>query len=101
MVISRNQEGEKTVLVKLETVSGCRNRPIAFKGGKKELILATEEKFKDVLVMDGELYMQILDESWGDGVFVDLLDQNISDRSVLKAVEIKVHFYIQLYILYM
>ena len=28
---------------------------------------------------DGQVYLQILDESWGDGIFVDLLDQDISD----------------------
>ena len=40
--------------------------------------------------VDGQVYLQILDKSWGDGIFVDLLDQDIPDRSVLKAVEIKV-----------
>ncbi len=83
---------EKTVLVKLESLSqqGTRNRPVSFSGGKEELLCATKEKFSDILSKDGDIYLQMLDDSWSDGVFVDLQDQDISSRSVLKAVETKV-----------
>ncbi len=76
----------KTVLVKLKTDCGLRNRPVSFCGGKDELLDATKVRFDDLL--DGnDIYLQILDESWGDGVFVDLLDQDIPPRSIILAVE--------------
>ena len=85
---------EKTVLVQLQTASGSRNRPVSFNGGKKELLSATKAKFADVLFTDGELFLQIRDESWGEGTFVDLEDQDFPARSVLKAVEMTVSCFI-------
>ena len=82
-------EIEKTVLVRLQTSSGSRNRAITFRGGKKELLSATKVKFSDVIFKDSELYLQIKDDSWGDDVFVDLEDQEIPPKAVLIAVEIK------------
>ena len=79
---------EKTVLVKLETAAGDRNRPTSYSGGKDELLSATKDTFSDILTIDSEIYLQILDESWGQGIFVD--DQEVQTRSVIKAVEIKV-----------
>ena len=80
---------EKTVLLQLQTSSGSRNRPVSFIGGKKELLSATKAKFSDVLSKDGELFLQIRDESWGEDVFVDLMDEDIPERAMVKAVEIK------------
>ena len=78
------------VLVKVETASGMRNRPVTFLGGREELLIATKEKFNDILSEDGDVYLQILDQTWGDDVYVDLQDQDIPARSILKAVEKKV-----------
>ena len=80
---------EKTVLVRLQTLSGSRNRAVTFRGGKKELLCATKEKFSDVLFQESELYLQIKDDSWGDDVFLDLEDQEIPEKAVLIAAEIK------------
>lgn len=84
---------EKTVLVKIQTPTGYRNRPVRFTGGKEELLRATMVAFCDILTSNepNNVYLQILDETWGNGVFVDLLDQDIPPRSVLLAVE-KVSF---------
>ncbi len=78
------------VLVKVETASGMRNRPVTFLGEREELVIATKEKFNDILSEDGDVYIQILDQTWGDDVYVDLQDQDIPARSILKAVEKKV-----------
>ena len=80
---------EKTVLVRLQTVSGSRNRAVTFRGGKNELLCATKAKFSDVLFQDSELFLQIKDDSWGDDVFIDLEDQDIPPKAVLIAAEIK------------
>ena len=82
-------EVEKTVLVRLQTSSGSRNRPVTFRGGKKELACATKEKFSDVLLKDSELYFQMRDTSWGIDEFLDIQDQEIPQRAVLNAVETK------------
>ena len=91
--MSSEKTEEKTVLVKLQTSTGYRNRPVTFVGDKGKLIQATKVVFKDLLSNSAEsdhddIYLQILDESWGDGIFVDLLDQDIPSRSVLLAVEV-------------
>ena len=79
---------EKTVLVRLQTSSGSRNRPVTFRGGKKELSFATKQKFSDVLLKESDLYFQMRDTSWG--VDIDIQDQDpIPQRAVLNAVEIK------------
>ncbi len=67
---------EKTVLVQLQTATGNRNRPVTFTGDSLELITATKERFKDVL-QDGlgsDVYLQILDKSWGEEMFIDTRD---------------------------
>ena len=87
-------EGEKTmVLVRLETPSGERNRPVSFFGGKRELQAATLATFSDLLSGDANLYFQVQDQSWGDGVFVDLQEQAISPRSIVRAVDMKVSIF--------
>ena len=80
----------KTVLVKLQTSFGERNRPVSFDGDASELVYAVKEKFNDILSSNSDVYLQILDRSWGDEIFVDLLDQDIPERSIIKAVEKKV-----------
>ena len=82
-------DAEKTVLVRLQTSSGSRNRAVTFRGGKEELLCATKTKFGDVLGQDSELYLQIKDDNWGDDVFLDLEDQEIPQKAVLIAAEIK------------
>ena len=72
------------VLVRLQTLSGSRNRTVTFCGGKKELLFSTKAKFSDVHGQDNELYFQIKDDSWGDDVFLDLDDQEIPPKSSLK-----------------
>lgn len=73
---------EKTVLIKLQTLSqsGTRNRLVTFSGGKQDLFCATKNIFGDILSKNGEIFLQILDESWGDGVFVDLQEKEIPSR---------------------
>ena len=44
---------------------------ICFSRGKDELISAIKRKFADLL--SEEVYLQILDKSWGEGVFIDLI----------------------------
>ena len=79
-------ETEKCVLVGLETPSGVRNRAVHFTGQKQELLSAVRESFADLLSRstDAELILQIRDDSWGVDVFVDLLQQNVPNRAVLK-----------------
>lgn len=64
---------------------------VNFRGGKNEL-LATKAKFSDLLCGNGELYLQIKDDSgsWGLGdVYIDRYTQEIPPKSILNAVEIK------------
>ena len=74
--------------MQLQASFGSRNRPVSFISSKKKLLSATEAKFSDILSKDGELFLQIWDESWGKDVFVDLMDQDIPERATVKAVEI-------------
>ena len=72
----------KTVLIPLED----RNR-LTSSGSKEDLIKEIWMTFKDVLgetSKTSELVLQIKDELW-QGLFVDVMDQDIPDRSVLKA----------------
>lgn len=41
----------------------------------------------DILASDAELILQIRDDSWGADVFVDLIEQNVPDRAVIKVLE--------------
>ena len=72
------------VLVGLETPNGIRNRPLKFNGQKSALIARVRERFADILPSDVELVLQIRDDSWGTDVYVDLLDQPIPDRAVIR-----------------
>ena len=83
---------ERSVLVHFE----LHARPVSFTGGKDELIQAIRTAFSDVLAADDKVFLQIHDESWG--VFIDLLSQDIPERSVLKMIIEKVR-YIFLYVL--
>ena len=77
-------EVELCVLVGLETQNGVRNRPVKFAGGKDVLLAKIRERFSDILSVDAELVLQIRDDSWGADVYVDLLDQPIPDRAVIR-----------------
>ena len=79
-------ETEKCGLVDLETPSGVGNCTVHFTGQEQELLLAVRESFADLLSRstDAELILHIRDDSWGVDVFVDLLQQNVPDRAVLK-----------------
>ena len=49
-----------------------------------ELKVRVEQLFADVLGKQvGEFFLQLKDESWGE--WVDLIDQTIPDRAVLRA----------------
>ena len=80
---------EITVLVCLETENGSRNREVTFKGHKNELVQGIEKEFSDILCARGEqLIVQIRDETWGQGMFVDLIKQHIPNRAVIKAIQV-------------
>ena len=78
---------QKTALVSLDTVNGIRRRVVSFVGDKNGLLSAVLESFKDVLHSESNIFLQICDESWGENIFVELIDQEISDRSVINVVE--------------
>ena len=53
----------KTVLVSLDK----RNRPATFSGTKKNLLENIRVVFKDQLAREDDVYLQIKDDSWGEG----------------------------------
>ena len=55
-----------------------------FSGSNQQLCTAVRNAFADVLSPTDEIFLQIKDETWG-GMFIDLVDQDVPDRSVLKA----------------
>ena len=55
-----------TVLVKVETASGMRNRPRYFPRRERGVKYRYKRKFNDTLSKDGDVYLQILDQTWGD-----------------------------------
>lgn len=75
------------VLVRLETPNGSRNRAVQFSGKKEALVPAIKSCFSDILASDAELILQIRDDSWGADVFVDLIEQNVPDRAVIKVLQ--------------
>ena len=83
------EQREITVLVKFQTTSGTsRNRPVIFSGSKIDLVRQTRHTFSDIIVAeDSDIYFQLEDQTWGPGVLVDLLDQEVEDRSILIAFE--------------
>ena len=70
----------KTVLVCV----GERRRPVQFSGSNQQLCTAVRKAFTDVITPTDGVFLQIKDETWG-GMFIDLVDQDVPDRSVLKA----------------
>ena len=70
----------KTVLVCV----GERRRPVQFSGFNQQLCTAVRKAFSDVITPTDEVFLQVKDETWG-GMFIDLVDQDVPDRSVLKA----------------
>jgi len=55
-----------------------------FFGNRGGLLTAVLEAFKDVLFSQN-VYFQIEDNSWGkEAVFLDVLDQEIPDRAVIR-----------------
>ena len=96
------EQREITVLVKFQTMSGTsRNRPVIFSGSKIDLVRQTRYTFSDIVVAeDSDIYFQLEDQTWGPGVLVDLLDQEVEDRSILIAFEkvlIFTNFYVHYY----
>ena len=87
--VSSQEAYEITVLVKFQTVSGSsRNQPVVFSGSKVDLLRRTRNTFSDVISAENsDIYFQIEDSTWGPGIFVDLLDQKVENRSILIAFE--------------
>ena len=96
---------ETTVLVCLETENGSRNREVTFKGHKDERINTEFSdifcgktvpliiQVRDILVSNAVqltvyLVMQVHYETWGQGMFVDLVKQNIPNQAVIKAIQV-------------
>lgn len=75
------------VLVRLETPNSSRNRAVKFSGKKEALVPAINSCFSDILASDADLILQIRDDSWGADVFVDLIEQNVPDRAVIKLLQ--------------
>ena len=75
---------------RIKTVLVCvgerqeRRRPVQFSGSNQQLCTAVRKAFSDVITPTDEVFLQIKDETWG-GMFIDLVDQDVPDRSVLKA----------------
>ena len=67
----------KTVLIKFKSPTGLRNRPVTFNRGRLGLQSATKVAFQDIVSKDADPYFQLYDQSWGGGVFVDLLEHKI------------------------
>ena len=84
---SENINRDLCVLVRLETPNGSQNRAVKFSRKKEALIPAIKSCFSDILASDAELILQIRDDSWGADVFVDLIEQNIPDRAVIKVLQ--------------
>ena len=59
-----------------------RRRPVQFSGSNQQLCTAVRKAFSDVITPT--VFLQIKDETWG-GIFIDLVDQDVPDRRVLKA----------------
>ena len=81
---------ERRVLVMM----GERNRPVSFRPDAQcascvtALTAAVRSTFSDVLSPDQEIFFQLKSEEW-DGVFVDICDGDVPDKSVLKAVPVR------------
>ena len=58
-----------------------------FSGKKEALIPAIKSCFSDILASDAKLILQICDDSWGADVFVDLIEQNVHARAVIKVLQ--------------
>lgn len=91
-----DEEDVRTVLV----VFGERSRQVFFKASgtysvKEVLMRAITETYRDV-VGDSKLFLQIKDDSWG-GMFVDLQEQEVTDRSVIRAVPVQVSIHVYLF----
>lgn len=86
---THDEKAATTVLVCLETNHGSRNREVTFEGHKEELIQKIKTEFSDILVAETtQIVVQIRDETWGQGMFVDLMKQAIPNRAVIKAIQI-------------
>ena len=62
-----------------------------FRHKKKNLLEDFRIVFQDHLAREDDVYLQIKDESWrggGGGIFVDVLEQEIPNRSIIKATRI-------------
>ena len=80
----------KSVLVML----GENTCVVTFSAGssmteKEAVTSAIHLTLSDVLVLHHNFFLQVKSEEWG-GAFVDLLSDNIVDKSVVKAVLVKI-----------
>ena len=73
-----------TALVCFQTQVASRNREVTFLGGKEELIAEIKTIFVEE---DNSLILQIFDQTWQNGMFVDLISQPILDRSVIQVIQ--------------
>ena len=81
-VANMSEPAAKAVLVSLHE----RNRVVYFSGSKRgDLLPAVETAFADLLGNSENWVLQLKDDNWG-GVFIDLQDQDIPERSVLRIV---------------
>jgi len=67
----------KSALVSLSTPSGLRTRVVRYRGNVSALCYAILESFKDILhCSPSSVILQLRDDSWGENVFVDVIDQD-------------------------
>ena len=70
------KDAQKTVLVCFKE----HKRLLTYSGSRDELKERVYQVFQDVISSDTNFFLQIKDQEW-DGVYLDLLDQDIPDRS--------------------
>ena len=72
------RDAKKTVLVSFKDHK--RLLTYSSTGGRDELTERVYEVFQGVISMGTNIFLQIKDQEW-DGVYLDLLDQDIPDKS--------------------
>ena len=79
--LSRSEAPEKSVLVSLLG----HTRPLSIPACESDLKQRVKQLFCDVIQAHSvaDFFLQLKDENWGE--FVDLLDQQIPDRAVIRA----------------
>ena len=79
--LSGTEAAEKSVLVSLLG----HTRPLSIPASESDLKQRVKQLFCDVIQVHSvaDFFLQLKDENWGE--FVDLLDQQIPDRAVIRA----------------